>query len=327
MNHKLLIFTIVFSLMTAIAGQSQAQSLTFDPAKRLYTSDKVGHPISKLPDLLDSLLADDKPVILFVHGRGKEPKKSLRLEGGLFVEGMAVHKLESGYKANVLMFNWDSERGMGLKDRSRPLSNMPAASQSFAKVLEGIKQYRQNKPESKPIALIVHSMGNIVIETVVRDQEGWVDNEGKPLFSNVVFSASDADDISHARWVEDVSATENVYITINADDKILRKSNDHRPIDTAALGLEPGNRLANNATYLDFTNLGSKKGKKTERHELFNKPGMHDQIHVCEFFQQALTGRSVSLNAQNSTEVVSGQRYKLKYKRDATNDCFKNAAH
>ena len=239
------------------------------------------------------------------------------------MEGRAVHKLESGYNANVLMFNWDSERGSSFKDRSRPLSNMSAASQAFSQVLDGIKQYRKNNPQGRPISLIVHSMGNIVIETMIKNQGGWVDNNGEPLFSNVLFSASDADNINHAAWVENVSTTENVYITINADDKILRKSNNQRPAGTTALGLEPGIRLANNATYIDVTNLGSKKGKKTERHELFNKPGMHDQIHVCEFFQQALTGQPVSLNAQNSTEVISGQRYKLKYERDATNDCFK----
>ena len=321
MNHKLLILPIVFSLVTACAGQPQTQALTFDPEKRLYTSDKIGHPNSELPALLDSLLADGKPVILFVHGRGKEPNKSLK--GGLFVKGKAVHKLESGYKANVLMFNWDSERGSGFKDRSRPLSNMHAASRAFVQVLKSIKQYRQNNPQSPPIALIAHSMGNIVIETMVKDQGGWIDNGGEPLFSNVVFSESDADHISHATWVENVSAAENVYITINADDKILLKSTDHRPKDAHALGLEPGNRLAHNSTYVDITKLGTKKGKKTEAHEIFNKPGMHDQVYICEFFQQALTGLPVVLNAQNSTHVGPGQRYKLNYKRDSKNECFK----
>lgn len=323
MNQKLLILLIAFFLMTACANQSQVKSLSFDPVNRLYTSDKVGYPISELPVVLDSLLAKSKPIILFVHGRGEEPNKSLRLEGGIFVEGRAVHKLESGYDANVLMFNWDSERGSGFKDRGRPLSNMPAASQAFTQLLEGIKQYRKNNPQSLSIALIVHSMGNIVIETIIESQGGWIDNGGEPLFSNVVFSTSDADDIGHAAWVEKISASENVFITVNADDKILIKSRDKRPVGAAALGLEPGNRLANNATYIDITNLGTKKGKKTERHELFNKPGMHDQLYVCEFFQQALTGLPVLLNAQNSTEVVSGQRYKLNYKRDSTNDCFK----
>ncbi len=323
MKSKSVFVPIVFFLLTACASQPQSKTLLFDSTKRLYTSDQVGHPISALPVLLDKLLEDGKPVILFVHGRGKEPNKSLRQKGGMFVEGRAVHKLEDGYKANVLMFNWDSERGAGFKNRSRPLSNMPAASQALTRVLEGIKEYRKNKPQSHPISLIVHSMGNIVIETLVKNRGGWIDNEGQPLFSNIVFSASDADNSGHAAWVEKISAVENVYVTINADDKILKKSNDQRRSGAAALGLKSGNRLANGAIYLDVTKMGSSRGTATKRHELFNKPGMHDQVYLCRFFQQALTGQSVMLNTQNAIEVISGQRYKLKFERDGSNGCFK----
>lgn len=320
MNYKLFILATVLSLTTACAGNS-----TFDPAKRLYTSSGVGHPITELPMLLDDLSTTGKPVILFVHGRGKEPNKSLRNKGGLIVEGRAVHKLESGYKAKVLMFNWDSERGCGFKDRERPLSNMATASQAFSLLLDGIKQYRHNNSQARPIALMVHSMGNIVVETMVNNWGGWIDNGGEPLFSNVVFSASDSNDTDHAAWVEKIGDTENVYLTINADDKILKKSNDQRPAGAAALGLEPGTHLARNAVYVDITNLGSEqngKKRKTKRHELFNKPGMHGQVYVCEFFEQALTGRTVSLNEQNSNEVVSGRRFTLNYNRNESNDCF-----
>lgn len=315
------VFTLIIAASFFVPGSViQAKELKFDPTKRLYTSDKAGYKVSKLPALLDRLLSNGKPVILFVHGRGNEPKKSL--EGGRFI-GRAVYKLESGYDANVLMFSWDSKRGKGLKDRGRPLSNMLVASKEFLKILEGIKQYRKSHPQSKPIALISHSMGNIVIESAVKNLDGWIENDGKPLFSNILLSASDADDVEHAEWVEQISATENVYITINADDKVLKKSND-RPSGTAPMGLEPGSKLANKATYVDVTRLGKRKGKKTKKHELFNKPGMYDQVHVCQFFHQVLTGESVILNDDNSTEVVPNKRYKLLHKRSNTNNCFKS---
>ena len=324
MNYRQLILMILITLATC-ATLVHAQPLTFDPNKRLYTSDKVGHSIDKLPILLDRLLANGKPVILFVLGRGNEPEKSL--EGGGFVTGLAVHKLEDGYDANVLMFNWDSKRKSGLfniKDRSRPLSNMSNASQAFAKVLRAISQYRSDKPNSRPIALLVHSMGNIVIETVVKDQNGWIENDGSPLFSNIILSSSDANNQGNSIWVEKISATEKVYVTINANDKVLLKSNNSRPSGMAAVGLEPGTTLANGAVYVDFTGLGKTPGSKKETHEMFgkSKKSMMNQVHVCEFFQQALSGQPVSLNTQNSSEVVTGQRYKLKFKRDATNPCL-----
>ena len=95
--------------------------------------------MSQVDLVLDKILPKSGPTILFVHGRGNEPKKSLK--GGLFVQGLAVHKLETDYGANVIMFNWDSKRGNGLKDRSRPLSKMEDAANSFSVVLQGIRSY------------------------------------------------------------------------------------------------------------------------------------------------------------------------------------------
>jgi esterase/lipase superfamily enzyme len=320
MKTSLSTILIVIATMVFYSGTSQAESPTFDPAKRLYTSDKIGHPINNLPDLLDRLLVDGKPVILFVHGRGNEPKKSL--EGGTFVEGKAVHKLEKGYNANVLMFNWDS-KAKSPKDRSRPLSNMPAASKALAQVINGIKQYREENPDSRRIALLAHSMGNIVFETMIKNNGEWfATSNNEPLFSSVLLSASDANDIGHKTWVEKISAIENVYITINAHDRVLIRSKDERPNNAKALGLGPGNMLAGKAIYVDATKLGKREGKKIKAHELFNKPSMHQQVNLCNFFQQTLTGQPVVLNSLNSTEVISGQRYKLNFVRDTDNVCF-----
>ncbi len=264
-------------------------------------------------------MVDGKPVILFVHGRGKEPKKSL--EGGRLVEGKAVHKLEDNYDANVLMFNWDSKASG--KDRSQPLSKMLAASSALTKVIEGVKQYRQENPHSKHISLLVHSMGNIVVENVVKNNGGWPATNGEPLFSNVLFSASDADNIGHSEWMEEVSKVEKTFITINAHDFILRNSTDERENGAKALGLEPGTQLAKNSVYIDLTKLGDRVGDKNKKHELFSKKNMHNQVNVCLFYQNALTGEPVVLNDQNSTEIIPGQRYKLHFMKDETNSCFK----
>lgn len=317
---------------TACTTTSQAKSneLSFDPEKRLYTTDNVGHSINRLPELLDKVLNESKSVILFVHGRGDEPEKSMIGTGMIvsnFVEGKAFRKLEEGYSANVLMFNWDSKRKgkgpIGLKDRSRPLSNMPIAARELASVLRGIKQYYEDKPNAKRMVLIAHSMGTIVVENIVKNQGGWVSN--RPLFSNILLSSSDADDLNHKEWVEKISAIEKVYITVNVDDGTLIESTDERPEGAIALGLEPGAKLADKAIYVDITGLGKEKegkDKKTEAHELFHKKSMHKQIHVCNFYHQVLTGQSVILNDENSTEIIPRQRYKLTFARNGQDDCF-----
>ena len=69
------------------------------------------------------------------------------LQGGTIVKGLAVPKIELGYNASVLMFNWDSAFPFGnFLDRDRALGNMPAAAISLGKLLSGIKDYRQANP-------------------------------------------------------------------------------------------------------------------------------------------------------------------------------------
>ncbi len=320
----------MFSITACATTSKKSNDLGFDPEKRLYTTDNVGHSINELPELLDKLLNDSKPVILFVHGRGDEPQKSMIGTGMFvsnFVEGKAFRKLENGYRANVLMFNWDSKRkGFGpilLTDRSGPLSNMPTASLALESMLYVIKQYYEDKPNAKRMALIAHSMGNIVLEKVVKNENKWISE--KPLFSNVLLSSSDANDLNHKEWVDKISAVESVYITVNADDDTLNRSMDERPEGARALGLEPGTELADKAIYVDITNLGKEKegkNKKTEVHELFHKKSMYQQIHVCNFYHQVLTGQSVILNGENSIEVIPTQRYNLKFSRNDQDDCF-----
>lgn len=80
--------------------------IEFNPDAPLYTSDEVAWTIKQAGAALAKLAGARRPIIIFVHGRGKEPNKSLR--GATFVVGQAVRKLEEGYGAKVLMFNWDS---------------------------------------------------------------------------------------------------------------------------------------------------------------------------------------------------------------------------
>ena len=51
---------------------------------------------------------------------------------------------------------------------------------------------------------------------------------------------------------------------------------------------------------------------------------MYDQVYVCTFFHQALTGQPVVLNNENSNVVILNKRYKLKYNKDGKNICFRS---
>lgn len=111
--------------------------IRYNPETPLYTSDERAWRIDELGNALVTLRATGQPIVLFVHGRGKEPDKSLR--GATFTKGLAVHKIERGYGVRVLMFNWNSAfRGLSFLDREVPLANTEDGAVALGQVLRAL---------------------------------------------------------------------------------------------------------------------------------------------------------------------------------------------
>lgn len=294
--------------------------LKFKADTPLYTADAHAWRVEQLPAALDAVHADGRPVVLFVHGRGKEPNKSLR--GGGFVTGLAVPKIELGYDVRVLMFNWDSAfKGLALKDRDRPLRNTVAGAERLGVVLAGLQAWRADHPNLPAPVLLAHSMGSIVLQHAVAGGH-WP--SGGPLFRRVVFSQPDADDLGHAAWLETLAAREQVFVTFNRGDKVLKQSNDARPAGAQALGLGTTQPLAPSARYVDLSGLGGKGSDEDDDHEVFGKGAMDGQLYVCQFFEQALRGDDVVLETGVNVESVDrGVVYRLKSRIEPGAPCLK----
>jgi esterase/lipase superfamily enzyme len=293
--------------------------LKFKPSKPLYTSDAKAWRIGQLPEVLSRLQASGKPLVLFVHGRGKEPGKSLL--GGKFTKGMAVHKIERGYDVRVLMFNWDSAfKGMNVFDREVPLSHTEAGGLALGQVLSALQAFEASTPGFVRPALLVHSMGSIVVQ---RALEGGHWPAASGLFSAVLFSQPDADDVGHASWLDALAKRERTFVTLNRDDHVLRRSTDGRPAGSQALGLGTTQPLARHATYVDLTNMGA-LGQKDDDHEVFGKGAMNGQLYVCQFFTQALTGQTVVLDPAVNIETIEREVvYRLRSRSDPRAPCLK----
>jgi hypothetical protein len=289
--------------------------LEFNPEKVSYTSDTQAWAVDQLGRVCDELYARNKPIVIFVHGRGIEPNKSLL--GGTFVPGRAVDKIELGYNVSVLMFNWDSAfPKLRPWDRTRALGNTAAASRSFSTLLAALSDYFAGKPDLARPVLLVHSMGSIVIQKVV--ESGWPDDR---VFRRIVFSQPDADDRGHEVWLTKLANIEEVLVTVNRDDKVLNKSTDDRPEGAHALGLGKAVDLASNAKYVDLSNMGA-LGELDDDHEVFGKGAMNGQLYVCQFFTQALRGDDVVLS-DNLESVTRDVIYRLKSRSSPGAPCLK----
>jgi esterase/lipase superfamily enzyme len=293
--------------------------LRFDANTPLYTSDARAWQIDELEDALAQLYKEHKPVVLFVHGRGKEPGKSL--QGGQFTTGMAVHKIERGYDVKVLMFNWDSAfNGWNIFDREVPLSHTEQGAAAFGRVLDALARAEDaHGARSRPV-LLIHSMGSVVVQEAILNNR-WPSKSN--MFSSVLFSQPDADDVGHRDWLEPLSRTESTYVTLNKDDHVLLRSRDARPDGRKALGLGTTEPLAETAHYIDLSNMGS-LGKKDDDHEVFGKGAMNDQLYVCEFFTQAICGAPITLDQRTNVEAIErGCIYRLKSRHEPSAQCLK----
>jgi hypothetical protein len=285
------------------------QSCAVDTAKFDYSCPLVTAPcsrarISEIDKMLDGLFESRKPIVLYVHGRGNEPKKSW--EKGIIVT------LEKDYGVKVLMFNWNS-CAFGL---NRPVKEAEEGAPHLREVIERLKTYRESKPDSKaiPVSLLAHSMGNIVFRKAV-DGLSLTTNDG-PLFTNILMTGSDEDAEGHNIWVSKLVSSGTILITINKKDSVLTGLiGSHHGDGTTPLGVNPLPPLAENAYYLDVTGLVGKT------HRLFRKERQNNQVGICNILTAMLRGGKPDLAIGPNIKQVNGRILVPVDKQNAADRC------
>ncbi|MFG6468487.1 alpha/beta hydrolase [Roseateles sp. BYS87W] len=237
------------------------QALAFNAATPIYRLAPAGHEALSLAEYqsqLASWLPGRAPAVLFVHGRGKEPTKSVYGQTGIASGRALQHLTDRGLRP--WMFNWDSAAD-GL-DRSCPLAKTDDAVDPFWQLLQFHAALRAQQPALPRPVLLVHSMGAIVLQKVIQ-QHGWpATAPGDRLFERIVFSEPDADERDHVRWLTRLAQREEVWVTWNRGDVTLNFATDAREAGEGALGLGvPYNRpLAPGVRYLDLSHTGCWRG-------------------------------------------------------------------
>lgn len=310
-NKIIILIASLFSLTTYAQDKIEILKYQFSSKYPLYVRDGSKFGYEEVDKALDRVYSTGKPVVVFVHGRGNEPNKSL--DKATFVEGGAVRKIEDHYNATVLMFNWDSQAF--LYDRTKPLSKMKESADSLALVLMKMNLYFENHPQLKRPTLLVHSMGSVVVETYIKKYR-WFPQQTEPLFSRVMFTSPDADNINHWSWLTEIGQNEKVYLTVNKNDDILEKSDDEREGGAMPLGLRPTLPYAENIVYIDLTDIAGGV------HEAFNKQNMKSQTHFCKIFDRLIKGQDPAISATNTKPTAATNYFKVKSSVNKKDSCF-----
>jgi hypothetical protein len=314
-RNSMMNFVRVITALTVLAFIDECQS--FDDKKLVYLSDATGYDEQSLPTAFNNAFNKSKPVVLFVHGRGDEPSKSLRGTGFIAqwwnITGNAVRKLETTYDVTVILFSWDSDRERtwmfwDSSDRRRPLRNSVAGGERLNKVIRALVGAKNNMAKQQRVVLLTHSMGSIVLRN-------YVQKHGFPeaVFANVILSSADADNLDHKGWVDEIGQRTRVFITINPYDWVLNESTDARPTGAFPLGLDPGNDLSSKASYVDL-NVSGKDKKPLEAHEIFyrDKEKWRGYEHVKQFFQKVLSGDQPLFEQGKDIETKWPTRHRLR---------------
>ncbi len=152
---------------------------------------------------------DDKPLVLFIHGRGKHPSKTFEKDNRL------LHRIEKQYQVKALIFSWASWCGKFCLPKESALK----ASTSLYRVIKQLDKLKRDLKTKSNFSLLSHSMGAYVLKGL---EVKSVDDVSNELFSSILISAAATPTQGHESWIEPLNISKSIYIISNKNDGALK---------------------------------------------------------------------------------------------------------
>lgn len=318
----------VGSVVPFSPAAAKKEKLDYDaqrPLLSLHTALRK-HAEDELDAVLQELFAADaggpaKPLVVYVHGRGHEPKKSFEdsLLGG---KNRVIEKIEQ-HGVLVLGVNWKSKPRLLDPLCSRPFDKATAAGPLLARLAAALLVHREAHPAQwryRKVVLLVHSMGGFVLRSAMAQPGG--DQAITRLFDTRVISESDVPRDGHAQWLP-AQPPGTTYVLSNPDDSTLARSTrcdkKGRPETGPRLGtlaLSDAPVLAPGVIYLQLA--------AGERHRVFTKKGANGNPYVCAVVRDLLNGKQPVLPPAWRVPARE-DAYLVPRKNDPDDACFVDA--
>lgn len=165
-------------------------------------------------------------VVLFSWPSRPKPIKSFSAESlnGL-IKSLGKSLLFGSTKISISKYFFEETRKAiaDLKDNYKPAKeNARKSTNDFYAALELLNNNLVPKIGKSKISLVVHSLGNFLMQQTINDKKSLPIN-----FFNIVFHQADVKSSNHASWVSSLnsSISNKLYITINVFDYVLTASN------------------------------------------------------------------------------------------------------
>ena len=229
-----------------------------------------------------------KNILLFVHGDGFDIEK-------LAVRGAEFPDL---YNINTVLFAWASYKtsNNSIKNYHKSKKNAELSFISFLQLVDSIRNYAiENNVKA---SVIFHSLGNVFAQKYALFLENNPDVH--QFFTNIIINSASVPAKEHAFWVDMLckKSSNNVYITVNKNDKILNLVSTFVEYKSM-LGRNPGYNKSQNAHYIDFTmllkNISSDK-KMPSCHTYFISYPPRENSKIWEFYNQLFNSNLLNLS-------------------------------
>lgn len=204
-------------------------------------------PYASLDDLLN-LKSSYKNLAVFTEGLGKT-----------FTSGVdRATKLMRTYGVDEIFFDWPTDRPYMKPGKNIKVTCYvaPKVAIPYVEFLEEFQTYKLNHPEKfKVVTLFFHSMGNLLLMYDL--QNNRFKNISPNLVNAVVLNAACVNQTHHKEWLDKLTFTSHIYLTVNDRDRNLRGASiifgDHQ------LGEKPKKEFCEKATYVNFSEVLNKE--------------------------------------------------------------------
>ncbi|MBO9153176.1 alpha/beta hydrolase [Chitinophaga sp. GCM10012297] len=241
-------------------------------------------------------LPQKKDIVVYAEGMGK-----------IFTANVERAQLMSSqYNVNVIMFDYASTNTTYKPSKNFRFARNNAALSAgqYLLLLQELKDAKQRQEawiSGAKLTTFYHSMGNIILEQMVRHHNINGINE-TPFIDNLVINAACVSSKRHAEWVERIGFAKQVYVHFNRRDLQLKGA--HLLTLRKQLGEKINKkRRAENAVYINF------RGMAGWQHSYFmNFPYNEFKLTpaMVAYFSRLFNGQGISSN--EATTLLATQK-------------------
>jgi hypothetical protein len=184
---------------------------------------------------------EDRNFLIFVNGHGKN-------FGQVIGRGFEIG---TRYNVNMIMFDWPTDY-YALRKTVR---NARKVTENFAITVRDMEPILNTDFPNSNFSVIFHSMGNHIARHLVRKE--YIEDIPEKFFNNLILNAAAVKEKNHAEWVGKLNIQYRLYIVSNDMDLPLKGASILRMSKQLGLGYKAP--LAENAYYVDFSNIADKE--------------------------------------------------------------------